>query len=183
LIINSSGYELKFIQKRISKDDSCHLHTLIYKFYSPKTKFQYIILAEYHIEDVFAVKFYVQQHSKSIYKYSKITNKGDLSNILVTNAKIIPVLLMEYPTASFAFAGARSIDLKSKKVEGYQLNQRFRIYRSFVSDLVGSKTFVHFEYEEISGYLLINKKHENISHIERKIVRMFADTYQDLPDI
>ena len=151
------GYELTFIQKRPCKDKSAHQFTLIYKFYSPVTKFFYVLRAEYHSEDVFAIKFYCKKDKSSDFKYSKIVNRGDTGNILVTCAKAVPLLLIDYPTASFGFGAARSVDKKNNTVEPYVSNQRFGIYRKVAAEKFGSTTFEHIEYEKISCYLLINK--------------------------
>lgn len=183
MIIKAQGYALKFIQKQPSTDDSDHRFTLVYKFQSSKNKWNYIVRAEYHSGDIFAVKFYAQQHSKSDYKYSKITNQYDVMDILVTTAKLIPELLIDYPSASFGFAGARTIDERSKKVESHEMNQRFRVYRNVVATLFGDQTFTHYEYEKISGYLLINNLNPNIRRKERELVTMFQSNYLDLPDI
>lgn len=177
------GYPLEFIQKQLSKDSSAHLYTLIYKFYSPVTKYHYILRAEYHEENVFAIKFYCKKDKRSDYKYSKIINKGDIGNILMSCALVLPLLLNEYPTASFAFAGARSIDFKSRKVENYITNQRFRIYRDIVAKKFGTKTFAHYEFENLSAYLLVNRHNINIVQQKDFIVNMFASTYENLPDI
>lgn len=180
MIITKKGYPIEFVQKRRINDESAHLYTLVYKFHSPITGFIYVINADYHSTDTFAIKFYVKQHRRSEYKYSKITNKGDLINILISNAKIVPELLKQYPTASFGFIGSRTIDRKSKKIEGVVLNQRFRIYRRLVSAIIGTKTFEHFEYIEISGYLLGNKISNNVKLKEREIKKMFTQTYPNL---
>ena len=183
MIFDYPGYPLKFIQKEPCKDNSAHLYTLIYKFFSPITKFHYILRAEYHEEHVFAVKFYCVKDKHSEYKYSKIVNKGDLGNILMTCIKVVPLLLSEYPTVSFGFAGSRSVDFRSKKVEGYINNQRFRIYKDIVALKFGTKTFTHYEYEKISAYLLVNKKSENVIEKQEAIVKMFSQTYNNLPDV
>lgn len=178
------GYPLKFIQKDRSKDDTAHLFTYIYKFYSPVTKYFYIVRAEYHTEDVFAVKFYCKKDRKSDYKYSKLTNKGDVGNILITCAKVIPVLLKTHPTSSYGFVGARTVDKISGKVENYYYNQRFRVYSNIVAKKFGTVTFEHIEYPEISGYLLVNRKSgSDVATTEHAIQRMFTQTYQNLPDI
>ena len=78
------GYSLKFVQKRPCKDGTAHLFTLIYKFYSPITRYIYIFHADFHEENVFALKFYAKKDRHSDYKYSKLTNKGDVANILIT---------------------------------------------------------------------------------------------------
>lgn len=175
------GYNLKFIQKRKCNDLSAHLFTIVYKFYSPVTKYNYIVNADYHEEDVFAIKFYCAKDKRSDYKYNKIVNKGDLGNILMSCVKLVPILLKDYPTASFGFCGARSVDSKSKKAEKLINTQRFRVYKEIVSLKFGTRTFSHYEYEQISSYLLINNSNETIS--EKKIKKMFCSTYIHLPDL
>ena len=64
-------YPLKFIQKDICKDGSDHLFTYIYKFTLTETYLHYIIRAEYHTENVFAVKFYSKKDRKSQYSTIK----------------------------------------------------------------------------------------------------------------
>lgn len=180
---NSPGYELKFIQKRPCKDESEHKFTLIYKFYSPNTGLHYVLNADYQTYDVFGIKFYCKKDKTSDFKYSKIVNKGDVGNILITCAKIIPLLLEQYPTASFAFAASRSVDSKNKLVEQYQMNQRFKTYAQVASKKIGTLTFTHFEYPEISSYLLVNNYYGNVSAAERNIVNMFTKTYITLLDV
>ena len=177
------GYPLHFIQKQPSNDESDHLFTLIYKFYSPVTNYYYVLRAEYHKEDVFALKFYCKKDKRSDYKYSKIINKGDVGNILISCALAVPLLLKDYPSASFAFAGARSIDFDSRKVENYQKNQRFRIYRDVAAKKFGNKTFAHYEFEDLSAYLLLNRQYEDVEEHKEAIISMFASTYNNLPDI
>lgn len=179
---NYDGYELNFIQKQPCPDSSSHLYTLIYKFLSPVTKLQYVLRAEYHEEDVFAIKFYCKKDKRSDFKYSKIINKGDVGNIFITCAKVVPLLLKDYPSASFGFTGARSIDSK-QKVENYQNNQRFRLYRYIVALKFGTTTFSHYQYEHVSSYLLVNKKNNSSKAKERALVDMFCRTYTDLQDI
>lgn len=180
---DSAGYELKFVQKRPCKDGSDHKFTLIYKFYSTKTKLIYILSADYHTHDVFGIKFYCKKDKTSDFKYSKIVNRGDVGNILVTCTKIIPILLEQYPTASFGFAASRSVDNKNKLVEQYQMNQRFKTYTKVAARKIGSMTFTHFEYPQISSYLLVNNNHGNVSAVERLMVNMFVKTYETLLDV
>lgn len=104
------------------------------------------------------MKFYVQQHSKSDFKYHKITNKGDVGNILMTCLLAVLILLQKYPKSSFAFMASPSIDPKTNKVEPLTKNQRFKTYTYVVSQKIGTETFEHIIYEHISGYLLLNRK-------------------------
>ncbi len=183
MIFDYPGYELQFIQKRKIKDGSAHLFSFLYKFYSPVTELQYILTADYHEDDFFAIKFYAKMHRKSDFKYSLITNKGDIGNLLVTCLKCVPLLLETYPTASFGFVGSRTYDKVSKKLEDYSNTQRFRIYREFVVTKIGADIFKHYEYEGISGYLLVNRNcGVDVDAKERELVTMLAATYNDLPN-
>lgn len=175
------GYNLKFIQKEPCTDQSSHRYSLIFKFFSPVTKYHYVLRAEYHDEDFFAIKFYCKAHKRSDHKYHIIVNRGDIGNILITCLKVIPRLLEGYPNASFGFTGSRSIE--GNKAESYQNNQRFRIYKELIPIKIGSLTFDHFEYSHVSSYLLINKKAADIMSKEREIVKSLCDTYTDLHDI
>lgn len=166
------------------KDESSHLHTHIFKFFSPKTKYHYIVRAEYHVEEVFAIKFYCKKDKRSDIKYSKIVNKGDLGNIVISCLKVIPILLQEYPTASFGFIGARSYDSSGDLVEPISKTQRFTIWSDVVKKKIGQVTFSHFEFPEASGYLLLNRRSKiNEDEGIRAIKRMFIDTYSDFPDL
>ncbi len=132
---------------------------------------------------MFALKFYVKVHRRSDFKYSKITNRGDIGNILITCIKAIPLLLKKYPTASFGFAASRTIDMSAKRVEGIVNNQRFKAYRYVIARKIGTQTFVHFAYEQISSYLLVNKQCQQIDVKERALIKMLSETYTDLSDI
>ena len=178
-----SGYDLKFIQCDKCKDGSKHLYTKIYKFYSPKTHYFYIVRAEYHELDVYAIKFYCKRFRHSDLKYSKIVNKGDIGNIIITCLKVIPTLLQEQPTVSFAFVGARTLDTKSSKVESYIKTQRFRVYKYIVAKNIGTQIFTHYTNEEVSSYLLINNQVKNTSVKKKEIENMFKETYDDLYNI
>gem|GEM_PF-3174736 len=70
MIFDYPGYDLQFIQKRRIKDGSAHLFSFLYKFYSPVTELQYVLTADYHEGDFFAIKFNAKMHRKSDFKYS-----------------------------------------------------------------------------------------------------------------
>lgn len=179
--ITSKGYEVKFIQTH----PCCNKHEkrYVYKFFSIKTKLHYVIYADYHENDFFAIKFYSKKDRKSARKYSNVINKGDVSNILVTCAKTIPELLKIYPNASFGFIGARTIDSRVNKVEGYKKNQRYRLYSYHIPQLIGNKTFLHKSYKNVSSYILLNKKNENLENLEESIVKIVTETYPDLLNV
>lgn len=168
------GYELHFVQRARCKDGTAHIATYIYKFYSPITRHIYIVRAEYHRTNFFSVKFYCKKDRKSTYKYSIIVNKGDLGNIIMSCAKVIPMLLDKYPTSSFAFAASRSYDVKSKTIEPLHCTQRYRLYCEMVPKKFGQKTFSHHTNDDISSYLLYNRS-STFSLTE--IQNMLKETY------
>ena len=177
------GYDLRFIQKQPCNDGSAHLFTVIYKFYSPVTKYLYVVRAEFHRGDVFAIKFYCKKDKRSDLKYSKIINRGDVGNIITTCAKAIPLLLLDYPLASFAFGAASSVDEQDESIEPYIKNQRFELYKYFASRRFGQTTFAHYEYPLISSYLLLNRKSGRIPLRERELIKMFSETYNNISEI
>lgn len=179
---DSFGYIPKFIQKDRCRDSSNHLYTYIYKFYSPVTRYHYIIRAECHTGNVFAVKFYCKKDRKSDSKYNRIVNRGDIFNILISCLNIVPVILEECPEASFGFTGAPSIDPVLDRTEPDPENQRFRIYKYLATSKVGRQTFEHFAYVDHSAYLLINRCHLNIAEKEREFINLFVKTYLDFGD-
>lgn len=128
-------FELKYIQKASPKEGDAFDFSLIYKFYTDRTKeyqrLKYIIRAEAY-EDVFAIKFYAARDRKLDNKYNRIVKAHDYRGamrIFVTCASIIPIIIEKYPNFSFAVNGAESMDMESDKVESRSNNQRFRIYK------------------------------------------------------
>lgn len=179
---NYNGYELTFIQKKNIKDGSDHLFSFIYKFYSPVTKLNYVLIADCHANDFISIKFYPKCYRKSDYKYNLIVNRGDLGNIVITCIKVIPILLGMYPTASFGFAAARTLDRQSRTLEPVERTQRFKLYCYVSQKTIGNATFQHFEYPDISGYILVNRNHEKcVDELEKEIASMLRETYNDLP--
>lgn len=169
-----AGYPLTFIQRDQVKDGSAHQYSYIYKFHSPLTGYHYIVRAELHKTGVFTVKFYCKKDRGHDHKYGLIVNKGDLGNIIMTCAKVIPLLLKSFPNASFAFAAARSYDPVSRTIEPLENTQRYRLYRHMVPIQFGEQTFSHHTNDQISSYLLYNRQ-SPYSLIE--IQEMFKETY------
>lgn len=179
---NYPGYSLNFIQKKQIKDGTDHLFSYIYKFTSPVTGYKYVLTADLHKNDFFAIKFYPKSLKRSEHKYHIITNKGDLGNILITCLKVIPQLMADYPFASFGFAGSPSFDKKSKRLEGLSVTQRFNVYRYLALKKIGNITFEHYEYEEVSGYMVINRKCPlGVVETEKTLRTMLSETYNGLP--
>ena len=180
MIFNFPGYEVRFIQRAKCTDGSAHQFTYIYKFHSPVTGYHYIVRAEYHRYDILAIKFYCKKDRKSDYKYSKIVNKGDLGNIIMSCAGVIPLLLQTYPQGSFCFAASRSVDVRNNTIEDYGQTQRFRLYEYMIPLKFGPITFEHYIYPAVSSYLLYNRA--SVASKE-EIETMLRTTYPNLAEI
>lgn len=171
------GYNLKFIQTKQCQDGSGHLKSFIYKFFSPITKLNYIVIADHHKGDVFGVKFYCKKDKTSQHKYSKLVNKGDRGNVLMSCANVIPLLLAEFPSASFTIMASRSVDKHNKWTEPVGNNQRYRLYEYIVPLKFGTATFEHVKNPANSTYMLFNRK----SSVTKDWIKiMLQATYPDL---
>lgn len=186
MLDNIRPYDIHFIQKASPGDgDAFHL-SYIYKFRSNKTdKYQslkYIIRVEV-IDDIYAIKFYAARDRKLDNKYNRIIKAHNYSGtlrIFVTCASIVPIILEDYPLASFIINGAQSLDLKSNKIEDRANNQRFRLYKNVAIRLFGKEVFEHYEFPEISSYLIVNRR--KCSDIEEKKNRI-KETLLNIYDI
>jgi hypothetical protein len=177
LIITKTGYPFKFVQKKKIRNSLGHNFTHIFTFYSSKNGLKYVVNIEEYEEELYAIKFYPKCLKRSEFKYNKIINKGDVINVLMTCASVIPYILKENKNASFGFVGSRTINSTNKFVESFNENKRYRIYSDLIKQVIGDQTFVHIEYEKISGYLLVNKRFGPISAKERKIKDVLNEIY------
>lgn len=156
--ITVSPLPIKFIQIHRYKTSENKIKCFVYKFYSPKTKLSYIINVDEHMLDTYAIKFYCTLHKRSRNKYSLITNRGHITEVLITVSSIIRVIINEInPKANIVFSGAPTV--RSRWVEDLRNNQRYRVYCNLVKLIIGEETFIHKKYEIIGGYALLNKLH------------------------
>lgn len=93
--------------------------------------------------------------SKYSIGHGQISVKGVL-DILSTTPEIMLSLLKTFPSISFIIKGAEAYDPATKKEEDERENQRFRIYRSFLAKNIGTLVFTHYQFPEISVYLLVS---------------------------
>lgn len=179
-----SPYKFHFIQKASPASGDAFDFSYIYKFFTDKTssyqRLKYIIRIEAH-DSVFALKFYAARDRKLDNKYNRIIKAHgyiESLKIFMTCAYLVPEILKRHPNCSFAINGARSIDLYSDKIEGEKNNQRFRIYRTIASSVFSKNTFEHFEFEEISSYLLVNRACVDVHKKKNEIKEMFLSRYE-----
>ncbi len=178
------GYPIKFIQKASPKENDAFDFCRIYSFYTDPTpecqRLKYIIRAEAH-NDVFALKFYAARDKNLDNKYNRImgihTYKGALK-IFITCAALIPILAKDFPEASYIVNGARTIDHLNKVEDGNE-TQRFRIYRTLATKIIGEQQYEHYQFKEISSYLLVKRKKDiNIENEKNRIKSIFMDRYE-----
>ena len=179
MLITLKPDKLILVDKVVAKDDSDHLHTLIYAFKSQDNNQRYIVRAEYHREDVFGIKFYAKNHEQSEKKYQLVTNYKHPIRVFITCAIVLPILKSEFETASFGFIGARSI-IKDAIIEDKRENVRFKIYTKHIPQLVGDDLFEHFEYPKISSYLVVNRTCGDIKKRKKAIEDVFFKNYPQI---
>jgi len=176
-VLDSEGYNIKYVQKSSPGKSDDFIFAHIFKFHTCDGM-KYIIRAEMHKYDTFAIKYYASIHKKLDNKYNMLTNKHKPIKIFITCASVLPKLLEMNPTASFAFNASRTIDFANDKIEGYNTNQRFRIYRHIADALIGRGTFEHYEFPEMSSYLLVNRNFcDDTDTKKEEIKNMFLDLY------
>ena len=157
-------YDIHFIQKASpTNSGDAFDFSYIYKFYTERTekyqRLKYIIRVE-AIGDVFAIKFYTARDKKLDNKYNRIIQAHSYSQtlrIFLTCANVVPLLLPNYPLASFVINGAQTMDKKSDKIENKVNNQRFRLYKYVAEQLFGNSIFQDYEFPEVSSYLIVNR--------------------------
>ncbi|MBA4304843.1 MAG: hypothetical protein C0424_11510 [Sphingobacteriaceae bacterium] len=183
MIIRTPGYPVKFIQRKKHQNASGHISTYIFSFLSFANKLKYVVHVEEYDEQLCAIKFYPKCLRKSDFKYNKIINKGDVINVLMSVASVIPHLLQENTKFSFGFVGSRSVNTMNNYTEHFIANKRYRIYSELIKQVIGDRTFVHIEYEQISGYLLLNKAAGDIDYKENKIKKMLNNIYTFIEEL
>lgn len=183
MIIRTPGYPVKFIQRKKHQNASGHISTYIFSFLSFTNKLKYVVHVEEYDEQLCAIKFYPKCLRKSAFKYNKIINKGDVINVLMSVASVIPHLLRENTKFSFGFVGSRSVNTMNNYTEHFIANKRYRIYSELIKQVIGDRTFVHIEYEQISGYLLLNKAAGDIDDKENKIKKMLNNIYTFIEEL
>lgn len=161
---NIRPYNLKKIQiDHSSKANDFFEECFIYKFFTDEHtkggKTRYIARAEVYGKSI-AIKFYPQSANEE-HRYNVSTNrftfKGTLK-VILTCANLIPEMMGIFPDASFVIKASEGVDPQTDTEEQEYNNQRFRVYKYALSKVIGNDNFQHYEYPNISVYLLVNKR-------------------------
>ena len=73
----------------------------------------------------------------------------------------------QYPQISFIFKASEAYDPHTRREEDEYENQRFRIYRSFLSKKIGTHTFTHYHFPDNSIYLLVRRSETENDDIKK----------------
>jgi len=170
-----------------SKDgsfDLCHVFVFFVRFADIRNGqaccLKYIARAE-KMGEVFAVKFYAARDRKSEHdKYSLAHGQmgvGAVLSIFNNCLSIIIEIGNRYPDCSFVFKGAEAYDSRMHKWEDENENQRFRIYRAYLSKNVGNVTYTHFHFPENSIYLLVHNSDEDVEAKKDRLMMSLKKRY------
>lgn len=184
MIIKSLPYQIKFIQRKQKWFKSPHISRYIFTFVSIGKRLRFVIEIDEFEHNFYAIKFYPKQLKKSRDKYNLITNNGDIIRILLSCASTIPIILAKNKLASFGFIGSRSKSRKARKyLESFHQNKRYRVYSALIQEVIGDKIFDHFEFKNLSGYLLLNKANFNPKRLKKDIQTMIQNEFEFMENL
>ena len=161
-----------FIFQMIDKNDSDEylIETLQYRFKSEKSHHAYIVRVESYVNHAYCVKFFDKANINSKNKFSLRSNTFEPRTILFTIFRIMLDVLQRDERASFFFIGA-----EDEKDQKGMVSRRFRFYRKFVLSIVSDVHFEHFRRNDLSLYILVNKRFVDDT---AKYADKIADTVQ-----
>lgn len=146
---------------------------LRYSFISSKTGKKYIVEFEVFPNELYGMKFYLDDFKKSKNRYKMLTNLGEPRQVLRTLVAIGADFVQRFPESSIAFVGENKIGEDKKNT------QRYRVYKMLTATMVSGKQFVHVVLDEQSAYLLINKNVNNIQQYILNVQQYMIDNYSD----
>ena len=149
----TDGYPFIFQMIDRSESDEYLIETLQYRFKSDKSHHAYIVRVECYQEHAYCVKFFDKANINSRNKFSLRSNTFEARTILYTMFHIMLDVLKRDSKASFFFVGA-----EDEKDQKGMMSRRFRLYRRFVLSTVSEEKFDHYRRNDLSLYILVNKK-------------------------
>lgn len=162
-------YKYSVANKR-KVNDGFHVETSLYRFKN-RLNTKYLVELEEYSNKVYALKFYLRKDKDSINKYKFLSREYDAIRIMNTIVSIGVGILSTNPEASFVFIGENSIGEEKSNTK------RYKLYKKIASKYFSPINFDHHYNEDVSSYILLNKKSPiNIGDIETK----FNDYYPTL---
>ena len=148
----TSGYPFIFVMNDKSVNDGMLQYAMQYRFKSTKSNHTYIVRVEKYVEHTYCIKFFDKANMLSENKFSLRSSTYEPRTIFYTLVHIMMDVYHRDSKASFFFIGA-----EDEKDEMGEATRRYRIYRSFVSNVLSNKIFNHHRNNELSLYILVNK--------------------------
>ena len=161
----SDGYPFVFVFKDNEGSYRDSQYTYQYRFKSERSHHTYIVRAECFPKHSYCLKFYDKANRSSDNKFSLLTNTFEPRTIFYTLYHILLDVLRRDPDASFFFIGAAD-----GKDEMGEATRRFRVYRKFTSSVVSDGIFEHYRVNELSLYILVNKRSVEDTQLYAKLV-------------
>ena len=138
----SDGYPFIFQMIDKSESDEYLIQTLQYRFKSDKSHHAYIVRVECYKNHAYCVKFFDKANINSKNKFSLRSNTFEVRTILYTMFHIMLDVLK-----------------RDEKDQDGMVSRRFRLYRRFVLSTVSDDKFEHFRRNDLSLYILVNKRY------------------------
>lgn len=133
---------------------------------------RYIVNVEEYPYDMYVPKFHLKAHTDSDQKYQLLTGFNDASRVISTCIRVMLSFHKENPAASFGFVGINLVN------ESKETTKRFRVYRQLMINLFSPIKFSHFEYEQESAYIILNKQRQSEEeNLLEKIEALFREHY------
>lgn len=167
-----STYDFRFLGRFKVSDQEF----LRYSFVSSKTGKKYIVEFESFPNELYGMKFYLDDFKKSKNRYKMLTNLGEPRPVLRTLVAIGADFVKRFPDCSVAFVG------ENKVGEDKNCTQRYRVYKLLTATMVSGERFVHVVLDEQSAYLLVNKAVGDIQKYILGVQQYMIDNYSDFGD-
>ena len=165
-----SSYSFVFVHRSHGFDGVLRID--LYRFTSVKSGLDYLVRVEEYPNNMYAVKFYLKNHSHSDKKYQLLTNTFEARTIINTCINIMLSVYEKNDNASFGFIGSNSDG------EPVANTKRYRVYSKIIATYFSDKLFMHIENIDKSVYMLINRKQLElnpnlIDDIEESFMQMY----------
>jgi hypothetical protein len=164
-----SAYPFRFLG-RFKRFDQ---ELLRYSFISSKTGKKYIVEFEIFPNELYGMKFYLDDFKKSKDRYKMLTHLGEPRQVLRTLVAVGADFVQRYPEGSIAFVGENRVG------EDKNCTQRYRVYKMLTATMVSGARFEHVILDEQSAYLLINKCVSDIRQYIQNVQKYMVDNYSD----
>lgn len=168
----NEGYPFHFLGR--FKPDGRELFR--YVFVSTYTNKKYIVEFEVFPNELYGMKFYLNDYKKSKKRFKMLTNFGEARPVFRTLVAIGVDFAERMPMCSIVFVG------ENKVGEDKCNTQRYRIYKMLVANTISDMLFTHVVLDEQSAYLLVNKQVPDTDRYLLWVKEYMVATYSDFSE-